>query len=214
MPTKADTEKGRDNFRSYSDYFLNVAEKKPIVNTEPCYEGHGYGGTYGRFNAFDIRKATWSSVLSGAKAGVSYGAHGLWQIHNIGDAFNNLSFSSMPYGWRSAMQLPGAWDVSFAKWLFCKYEMHDLMPFNGLKARSPMIYSAAKDGMIVIYLPYNHDITVLEDLRDYKIEMFALETRRVLEAGVEYGENESTIHMSQINEDMLIIAKRQPTSGV
>lgn len=53
--------------------------KKPIINAEPCYEQMGYSRKlYGRFRTESIRKAAWHSLLSGACAGVTYGAHGIW----------------------------------------------------------------------------------------------------------------------------------------
>ena len=61
--------------------YWNNPVRKPVINGEPCYEGHGYAARYGRFNEFDIRKAIWQSLLSGAKAGVAYGAHGIWSWH-------------------------------------------------------------------------------------------------------------------------------------
>lgn len=54
---------------------------RPVVNGEPCYEGHGRGGTHTRFQPGDVRKAIWQSLLSGARAGTAYGAHGVWSCH-------------------------------------------------------------------------------------------------------------------------------------
>ena len=58
---------------------LAAYPQKPILNSEPCYEQMGYSGNkYGRFSAREVRRAAWMSVLSGACAGVTYGAHGVW----------------------------------------------------------------------------------------------------------------------------------------
>lgn len=59
--------------------FLKKYPRKPIINAEPCYEQMGYSRKkYGRFGQRDVRKAAWDSLLSGACAGVTYGAHGIW----------------------------------------------------------------------------------------------------------------------------------------
>ncbi|MFR3924238.1 MAG: DUF4038 domain-containing protein [Collinsella sp.] len=50
-----------------------------MVNSEPCYEQMGASrNVYWRFTAQDCRASVWSSILAGASAGVTYGAHGVW----------------------------------------------------------------------------------------------------------------------------------------
>ena len=203
---------GRDqtSMIKFSNQFLEKPEIKPIVNTEPCYEGHGYGGEYGRFTATDIRNATWCSLLSGAKAGITYGAHGVWQFYDIATPFNNVKFSSLPYGWRTACRFPGAWDVGYAKWLFEKYGMFTLSPAQELiEKSSETIRVSSDENKIVIYLPFNHDITVLKDLSDYNIEMFTLDSKRIINPWVDVKENKTLIHMCECNEDTLIVAVKK-----
>ncbi len=77
--------------------FYQQPVKRPIINGEPCYEGHGHGSRYGRFNEFDVRKAFWQSVLSGAKAGFTYGAHGIFSWHTKGAAFTSEEWSKIPF---------------------------------------------------------------------------------------------------------------------
>ena len=45
---------------------------------------------YGRFQAEDTRKAAWSSILSGACAGVAYGAHGIWNWQKLNKPANPI----------------------------------------------------------------------------------------------------------------------------
>ena len=60
------------------DFIANYP-KKPMVNSEPCYEQMGASrNVYWRFTAQDCRASVWSSILAGASAGVTYGAHGVW----------------------------------------------------------------------------------------------------------------------------------------
>lgn len=188
--------------------FLEKAERKPIINTEPCYEGHGFGFHYGKFNAYDIRRVAWTSLLSGAKAGISYGAHGVWQMHRRGENFNNMAYSGMPYDWRAALQFPGAWDVGFVRWLFVHYDMFSLKPSDALEARSSLIRMAESDDRIVIYMPYQDECSVLRDLSGYCVEMIALETKKVLIPLYTVREGKTYFSLSDCNEDMLIIARR------
>ncbi len=85
--------------------YLDLAPRKPVINLEPCYEGHGYGGEAGRFGRADVRRALWWSLTAGASAGLGYGAHGLWQWHRPGDDFNGTEFSGTPS--------PGTWPWTF-----------------------------------------------------------------------------------------------------
>ena len=200
---------GQSNMLRLSKRFLDKKDKKPVINTEPCYEGHGFGGEYGRFGASDVRRAIWRSLLSGACAGVTYGAHGIWQVFEAGDSFNNPAFSSMPYTWRNALHFEGAWDAGYAKWLFTQYGMERLSPSKAYRARSDELCMGIGDGLVVLYLPYNDDVTVCMDLRGYNVTAAALDSRCILRPTVEYGENETTILRSSKNEDILLIALRE-----
>lgn len=111
-----------------AEQFTKSPVKRPFVNGEPCYEGHGHALRCGRFGAFDCRKAFWQSVLSGAKAGVAYGAHGIWSWHKKGKEFCSVPFSGVPYDWRTALRLKGAWDAVFAKWMMESFRLFTIEP--------------------------------------------------------------------------------------
>lgn len=86
--------------------------KKPLVNAEPCYEQMGASrNVYWRFSAQDCRASAWSSILSGASAGVTYGAHGVWnwQAATSGASALGEGFDA-PYRWQECLQFAGAWD--------------------------------------------------------------------------------------------------------
>ncbi|MDP6777409.1 MAG: DUF4038 domain-containing protein, partial [Candidatus Latescibacteria bacterium] len=108
--------------------YASYPNKRPVVNGEPCYEGHGRGATRTRFRAFDMRKATWQSLLSGAKMGMTYGGHGIWSCHEEGMGFVQPERKFVPYDWHDALRLPGAWDVAYAKWVFEQYGLFDVDP--------------------------------------------------------------------------------------
>lgn len=184
--------------------------KKPVLNGEPCYEGSGHGYRYGRFTAFDVRKAMWQSILSGAKAGFAYGAHGVWCWHERGDAFNGAGFSGMPYDRRNAMHFKGAWDVSFGRKLYEVYSMFDLEPLQLPENTSADIKMAAsKDmGKIVLYAPYSVDVTVGIPLNDYECTAVDLDSRYFFKPGVECANHKTIIRMSESNSDTLLILQR------
>ncbi|MEM3138429.1 MAG: DUF4038 domain-containing protein, partial [Thermofilaceae archaeon] len=69
-----------------AEKFYRMPVKRPVVNGEPCYEGIA-GGKYNRFTRADVRRAVWWSLLSGAKAGVAYGALGIWNWHKLERVF-------------------------------------------------------------------------------------------------------------------------------
>lgn len=200
---------GQQAMLAYSKQFLNKKIKKPIVNTEPCYEGHGFGDMYGRFSARDVRHAAWQSILSGASAGVSYGAHGVWQFYMAGAQFNNAKYSSMPYPWYDALNFAGAWDVGYLKYLYEQYNMGQLAPCSGYAARSDKICMAANSSQIAVYLPYNDDITIKRDLSGYTIFAIALESRRILQVEAQVVNGETKIARTSQNEDILLIAYKK-----
>lgn len=92
--------------------YRTVYPKKPMINSEPCYEQMGASrNVYWRFSAQDCRASVWSSILAGASAGVTYGAHGVWNWQTsksqgsvLGEGFD------MPFRWQECLQFPGVWD--------------------------------------------------------------------------------------------------------
>ena len=106
--------------------------RRPVVNLEPCYEGHGYGRGLGRFSQDDVRRATWWSLLGGASAGIGYGAHGLWGWHRPGSTFTSGAWSSEPFTWDVALQFEGAADVGFARNLVADHGLYLTAPRQDL----------------------------------------------------------------------------------
>jgi hypothetical protein len=189
-----------------AENFQVKSVKKPILNSEPCYEGHGYGNKYGRFGAFDLRKAFWSSILSGAKAGFTYGAHGIWSWHKRGAAFTSEAWSKLPFDWRSALRLQGAWDVSYSKWLYERYELYDIEASNELldMSEEDIRLAISPDGnKIVLYTPYSIDVRVKLDLSQYNFEAIDLSTKNVMKPSVVTGGGTSVIKMIDANTDVV-----------
>jgi hypothetical protein len=190
--------------------FSEKSVKRPVVNGEPCYEGHGFVDKFGKFQEFDIRKATWQSLLSGAKAGITYGAHGIWSWHKKGCEFMNVKVSGMPYDCRIALRLKGAWDVAFAKWIFDTYDLFDIEPVECIENDTQEIrMSMSKDSSkIVIYSPYNMDIKVNMDLTGYKWSVIGLSDKLFGKPVVKNNSGLWTIEMSNFNSDILVLGTK------
>jgi hypothetical protein len=190
-----------------AEKFAAYPVKHPVVNSEPCYEGHGRVGENTRFNAFDVRKATWQSLLSGAKMGVAYGAHGVWSFHRRGMNFLNKARSFEPFDWDVALTLDGGWDVSFAKWVFETYNLFDLEPASIVSGGDDEIRAAINSSRtrIVIYCPYSFDLTLDVDLTGYNVIALDLASRRAIVPDVTAGA-QSIIEMHRFNTDVLVLA--------
>jgi hypothetical protein len=105
-----------------AEKFASSRIRRPVINSEPCYEGHGRGvararQVRGQWTRSEVRAAAWQSLLSGAKAGVTYGGHGVWSFHTREKRFLN-DHKYVPMDWWEALRLPGAWDYGYARWLF------------------------------------------------------------------------------------------------
>ncbi|MCX8170852.1 MAG: DUF4038 domain-containing protein [Candidatus Bathyarchaeota archaeon] len=192
--------------------FYNMPVKRPIVNGEPCYEGLGSIGDhekYGRFNSFDVRKAIWQSLLSGAKAGAAYGAHGVWSWQRGVREYGYAAAYSIPYDWRTALHFSGAFDAAFAKWIFEKYDLFDIKPANEslLNKSSEIRVSKGKD-KIVIYAPFNAEIKLSAEFSSYKWEGIELRGRRIFKPKIEVDGGRLTVKTTEFNGDILIIGAK------
>lgn len=190
--------------------FAGKEVTRPVVNGEPCYEGHGHGHRYGRFAAFDVRKAIWQSLLSGASAGVTYGAHGMWSWHKPGMAFTSESFSMRPFNWRDALRLDGAWDASFARTLVEQYGLFGLRDRSDLHGASPEIRVAASRDLarVAAYIPYPTPLTLDLDTAGYHWATVDLAARRWIETSVMQAGGRTHIPMHASNADVLVIGLR------
>lgn len=151
----------QDGAHSLASSFACRPQKKPIINSEPCYEQIGYSHMlYGRFRRADCRRALWLSITGGASAGVTYGAHGIWNWQNpeapapmaLGEGF----LEALPH--EQALQFPGANDFGFARQLIEQYELYELDSNQApLATHTEDLYAAqTSDGkQKLIYVPTN-----------------------------------------------------------
>ena len=102
---------------------------KPVLNAEPCYEqmpklnGRWDEPPEAYFSAEDVIDVCRRSILAGARAGITYGANGLWNWCREGGQADGLAVGmyAQPVTWRDAMCFPGAASIAQLKDL--AYEM-------------------------------------------------------------------------------------------
>lgn len=198
---------------TYAESFYRQPIKRPVLNGEPCYEGWAYADH--RHGPAEIRQAVWFSLLSGAKAGMAYGAQGLWQWHKTGKVFPpavddgrpKLYQTDTPFDWRTALTFKGAWECSFAKWIF---ETHDLFAIEPqrrvLNPTERIRMSATEDfSKVVLYSPYSTDIRLDVDLSRHDWSMIVLEGKYTAKPVVLSSKEGSVIKMQPFNSDVLLI---------
>jgi hypothetical protein len=204
--------------KDQQDFSYKVAEnfyaksvKRPIINSEPCYEGWGFTPEYGRFSSFDVRKSVCQSLLSGAKAGITYGAHGIWSWQKGGAEYKWASQLSKPFDWNQALRFRGAWDISFIKNIFEQYDLFDIEPKKAILNLTNEIRMSASEDLtkVVIYAPYNADIEVDMDLRGYEWAQFVLSERQFTVPVISISGDTSIIRMHEDISDVLLVGTRK-----
>lgn len=194
--------------------FKETYPSKPIINSEPCYDFMGYARRkYGRFNRFDVRKAAWSSILAGASAGVTYGAHGIWSWHNLGSDFGKKLGEGfdLPLTWYDALKLNGAWDYGYIKYFIEENCIYELIPIQDKIINNTDEIRIAKNknsDLLVIYVPYNTVVRISGDMRGYKFKIIDLNTKNICYPNLNYIDNETQIEMHPFEEDVVIIANK------
>ncbi|MCC5937297.1 MAG: glycoside hydrolase family 140 protein [Lunatimonas sp.] len=99
---------------------------RPIIDGEPGYENiPNFLNKWQkhRLNDFDVRRAAYWSMLSGA-AGHTYGCNEIWQMHAAGREPQHRADRS----WAAAMQLPGAAQMGYMKSFFERLPWQRLLP--------------------------------------------------------------------------------------
>lgn len=187
---------------------------KPLINSEPCYEQMGYSRQkYGRFNQFDIRKAAWSSLLSGACAGITYGAHGIWNWYRINSPKNPILGEGfdLPLPWGDALRFMGAWDYGYMKYIFEEYKIGELTPQKELLENNTEEIRIAKttDGTYLIYMPSNTSLIIKKELNDYDIKMIDLKNKNIAYPNWNIADKKTIIPMHSFESDVLVIAKKE-----
>jgi Protein of unknown function (DUF4038) len=184
---------------------------KPVINLEPAYERHGYGGGAGRYTAADVRKALWWSITGGASAGLGYGAHGIWQWHREGGQFTNPAFSMEPFPWQTALEFRGATDAGLAGHLISQHQLFWLNANQSLLRQESGGVRAASDAtgsLLVVYLPFANEVRLATDLTGYTVVAWDLEVRAPIALNVDAGPSGSVVRQPDVLGDAVMIFQR------
>jgi len=138
------------------------SDQRPSLNLEPNYEAHR-NRTRGAdpddyFDALDVRRQAWHSLLNGPPAGVTYGVHGIWAWHPRAEEPMTHPGTGIGPVWHEAMQLEGGDDMRVLADLFEQLDWTALRPAQGLLRTQPgaadvlrWVSVAQGGGMIVAY---------------------------------------------------------------
>lgn len=211
---------GQDCAFTLAETFAARDPRRPVINSEPCYEQMGYSHkAYGRFRRADTRRALWQSLLAGAGAGITYGAHGVWNwqkegmpaqrlVRNPGEApvsFGEGFLRAMP--WDAALDFPGAADYAFARRFFEQAACGAPQPCQEILTQyAPQVRAARWGRQVLIYLPVNAPLTLAGDWTGF--------TARALDLGgsgalvpldLQAGPDTARLPMHPFYEDALVI---------
>jgi hypothetical protein len=103
---------------------------KPVLDGETLYEDHPVcfnARDLGTSSAYDVRKHAYFDVFAGA-FGHTYGAHPVWQMNAPG----RQPINGPHYPWYEAIDLPGAGQLQYLRWLIESRPMLDRVPDQSL----------------------------------------------------------------------------------
>jgi len=103
---------------------------KPVVDGETIYEDHPvcFNATdLGTSSAYDVRKHAYLDVFAGA-FGHTYGCHDIWQMY----APNRTPINGPHFPWYVAVDLPGAGQMKYLRFLMESRPMLDRVPDQSL----------------------------------------------------------------------------------
>ncbi len=137
----------------------NLTPTKPTIDAEPNYEYHPVAFDSqvrsGRFSDYDVRKAAYWAVLSGA-CGHTYGHHSIWQFYDG----QQPGVTAPGITWRDALDMPGATQMGYLRRLiesrpfFSRIPDNQLVSYDGDMPENHICASRDTDGSYaLIYFP-------------------------------------------------------------
>jgi hypothetical protein len=161
--------------------FRDKEPRRPVLNSEPCYEGQAMSTELSlRWDAAGVRRASWQSVLGGAKVGIAYGAHGVWSFHKPGQVFLNAR-AQAPFPWKQALDLPGASDMGYLRFLVEIFALQDLDPADLLidAPDGALALANADRTRFAVYCPFPSPMVLACDCTKCSLRGVDLQDRKV-----------------------------------
>ncbi len=202
---------GQDMAYKLAESFCLRKPEKPVVNSEPCYEQMGYSrNLYGRFGREEVRRAAWQSILAGACAGITYGAHGIWNWYTKGMKKNRILGEGFDTArvWQDALMFPGAWEYGFIREFWEEKKLGRLDAAQELLGNDTreIRVARAENNVYLIYLPVNTKVVLNQELEGYRFRVLDLEEKRVGHPNVKVQDGKTVIDMHRFEKDAVIWA--------
>ena len=194
-----------------AEHFAGRSPRHPVINSEPCYEQMGYSHkAYGRFRRPEVRSALWNSLLSGASAGITYGAHGIWNWWKPGMPKNPIAgegfLQALPH--EMALQFPGAADYAFAKNFFVEHGITALQPCQEILTQyGDLIRAARTEREVLLYMPTSAPLTLHGNWQGYTASVLDLEDQRVMPLTLDAAGDSTLLEMAPVSGDALVVLK-------
>ncbi|HEV2529695.1 MAG TPA: DUF4038 domain-containing protein [Thermomicrobiales bacterium] len=188
-----------------------LPERRPVINSEPCYEGHRGSFERMRFRAAEVRRASWLSVVGGAAAGLGYGAHGIWSWHRPGDRFLNVEGAGEPFPVEVAMQLPGAWDVGMIRRIVEDHALFDVSAADDLitgDAFGAAVGRSTDPERIVVYRPDAMPVALGIDLTGWRTRGWDLVSHHEVPVAFTVADGVTSIAQPQVLSDTVVVFSR------
>jgi hypothetical protein len=172
---------------------------KPVLDSEPCYEyiPIDFKSERGRINAYEVRRAAYWAVFSGA-FGHTYGANPIWQMYDEG---RNPIIEPDLY-WHEALDLPGAFQMKYVKDLLLSRDMLASIPDQSLIAgevdqtRRHIAATRGKD-YAFLYCPMNEAVKVkLGKIRGDQVKAWWYNPRNGIATAIGLFDNTGTLTLS------------------
>lgn len=195
-----------------AEHFAGRNPVHPVINSEPCYEQMGYSHkAYGRFRRPETRWALWNSLLSGACAGITYGAHGVWNWQKPEMPRNPIAGEGFLQALRctDALHFPGVADYAFAKEFLLSRGLPVLEPCQEILAQYSEFICAARAGQeFLLYVPTNAPLVLNGDWNAFTAEAIELESGARAPLALRASDGTAQLEMHPFYNDVLIVLRR------
>lgn len=142
----------------------------PVINLEPNYETHPSYHTDTVFGAYEVRRASYWSLLVSPTAGVTYGINSIWVWPDTPQPAENHKNVGIVQPWHTGVDTPGVESMAALRLFFESLAWWQLRPAPDVLAAQPGVdnprdfIAAAQtaDGQqTVVYLPTGQRVTLV-----------------------------------------------------
>lgn len=158
-----------------------------------------------------MRRASWLSLLSGASAGLAYGANGIWNWHHEPAQAPLSGIYRAPASWHEALRFPGADDVALAVQVFTALGMHASVPLSvqANEEAARHVAAAATGDALLAYLGTAAEIALEAPERVRVWRLLDLTRRVFVNPRVSVAGGKATVGIVPLNGDALLIGTRR-----